>query len=785
MNTALFRTILRVALLCLCAASTGLASDYRYRYGFTAIATGDGAPGKQFGTRVAVDGDLAVVATIATALVPGKVHTFERVNNVWTRRPAEEIQLGSHALVALSLRDGSLAIGLNSSSSGRGILRIYRRKPGGWDSEAGLNFASGALTDAAIDGSIAVAGRTSTHGIVTAYIRDSVTATWVQQSLSPNVQQAGAGFGAAVAIVAGAVVVGAPQEDVTAGNGLVRTDAGAAYVFTLTQNTWSQEARLVEADADLRNSNNFGTAVAISGADPSTPDRMLIASKRGGAGLSGRVLGYTRNSGVWTQRHTTLTPEPAGTSDGFGCALRLDGDWAVVGACESSVVGNARGAVWVLRFSSTFSSLLSATQRVDSLADDHHSMGPSIAIDRAGPTVLIGNPNAEVYGNQEEGVVLVGRGVSGGTIALPTRTLDLGQGLHAAHAGFVSFDIDTLAMSAFDESIGNQQARGAVYVHRRDANGFYPLESKLLAPDGVTADQFGRALALVGDSLLVAAPERAVQGLYAAGVVYAFRRNAGVWSLEAQLMPAVPAAQNQFGRGLTFDGTTAVICTLNNNSSVYTRDGNGSWSLIQTIAHGCETPQLQGDRLILNYPFADGASAQDIGAVSTYVRSDGLWQLQDTLFGGQEDQRFGYTIGSENGLLVVTSTGPSNARQPPQVYRASGGSWLPEATLQPNDAGLFCYTAALRMGRVFIGCPASGNGRDAVYVFEPTSGGAWVQVQKLTDPLGMTTGGFGGSIRAYPNGMLFISALGEDLDFESQGAAFLYVEPPMFSDGFE
>lgn len=784
MNPASIRARLWLALLCACLGHAAIAVPYQYRGAFTAMTSGAGAPDLHFGTQVAIDGDLAVVATVATEHMAAKAHTFERVDNVWTRRPDQEIDIyGTDAQISLGLQDGYLIIGSNRPGSGN--TSIYRRDGAGWTREVN-SFSSGAVLSSAIDGQIAVVGRAGPNGLAYAYRRGSSTPYWSTiQSLTPSVSQAGSGYGAAVSIVAGAVAIGAPQEDVTSTTGIVRTDAGAAYIFILDQNTWSQEARLVEADADLRNNNNFGAGVAISGADPAIPDRLLVSSRRHGSGLSGRVLGYTRSSSAWTLRHTTLSPEPAGTQDGFGCTVRLDGTWAVVGACESSVVGNARGAVSVLRFSNTFSSVLSSTQRIDSLADEFQSIGPSIAIDRAGPTVLMGNPYAEVYGNREEGVVMVGRGISGNTIAQPTRTLDLGQGLDGARAGIVAADGDTLAMSAFGEAVGNQRGRGAVYVHRRDADGYYPLEAKLLAPDGLADDQFGRALALVGDSLLVAAPERGVQGQNAAGVTYAFRRNAGVWSLEAQLLPAVSTVQDQFGRGLTFDGTTAVICTLNDSSTVFTRSSNGSWTLTQTIAHGCETPQLDGDRLILNYPFADGVSAQNIGKVSTYRRSGGVWTLQNSLFGGQDQQQFGYQIASEDDLLVVTSTGPSNTLPPAQLFRANaGGTWIPETTLQPNDAGLLCYTAALSMRRVFVGCPASGDGRDAVYVFE-RSGSTWQQVQKLVNPLGSTAGNFGGSVQAYPDGHLFIGALGEDLDFDHQGAAFFYIEPPLLSDGFE
>ena len=772
-----------IAAVAVVAMPSAQATTYQSLGGFTAFGDGAGGPDNQFGAQVAVDGDLAVVATAMTEYERGKVHTFERVNSVWTRRPDQLITLlADYNVAALSLQDGFLIVGVNTASAGN--VRVYRRSETGWQQELSSSLAV-PVTSVAIDGYIGVYGRATGGGVVTALRRNNATETWSSTNLNPSVSQMGAEFGASVSIVAGLIAVGAPKEDVTSTTGTLRVDAGAAYVFELTQDTWSQEVRLVEPDADLVANNQFGAAVATSGSDPSTPDRLLVSSIRrsAGSGLSGRVRSYTRANGNWTPRTVILSSEPAGSQDGFGCALRLDGDWAVVGACESSVVGNARGAVSVLRFNSAFTSVLSNTQRVDSLADDAFSVGRSLAIDRDGPTLMIGNPRAEVYGNQEEGVVLVGRGIVGGTINLPVRTLDLGQGYDGARAGIVSYDGSVIAMSAFGEAIGNQFSRGAVYLHRPNAEGFYPLEARVVAPDGAAGDSFGRALDVVGDSLLVGAPERAQQGLNAVGAVYAFRRVGTVWSLEAQITPPTPIAQKQFGRGLVFDGSTAVICDLGSSSFVYTRAGNGTWSLSQTIAHGCETPQINGDRLILNNPFADVGNAQNIGEVATYQRIGGSWQLQSVLAGNQANQQFGYQIATDNDVLVVTSTGPTGAQAPAQVYRTNGGNWIPEATLQPNDGGVFCHSAEAVLGRVFLGCPSAGKGRQAVYVFDRSSG-VWAQVQKLAD-VSRPNSAFGGTIEAHADGRLFIAALAADVDFEGQGIAHMYMERPLLRDGFE
>jgi hypothetical protein len=484
---------------------------------------------------------------------------------------------------------------------------------------------------------------------------------------------------------------------------------------------------------------------------------------------------------VWTARTAVLSTESPGSGDQFGCALDLDGNWAVVGACESSVQGNAHGAATILRYSTGFTSLVSATQRIDSLASTFYSLGASIAIDRAGPTVMLGNPKAEVYGNRDEGVVLVGTSSDGTTAPTPVRTLDLGQGLRSARYGYSAADGNTLVVSAFGESIGAQQSRGAAYVYgRENSNSPYLLQTRIVAPDGATADSFGRALALVGDSLVITAPERNAQGNTAVGAAYAFRRNGAVWNFEAQLLPPNLPSNTQFGRGVAFDGSTAVIGGLSDECWIFSRASNGTWSLIQTIAQGCETPQLQGDRLLLNYFLASGPNAQNIGRVSTFVRIAGQWQQQGTsLTGSQAEQRFGYSIASDGPLLSVISVGGV----PAQLYRASGNGWLPETTLIPSDAGASCYSTEVLGNRVFLGCTLPGS-LHAVYVFEPRNS-IWTEIQKIPNPLGGMGTSFGGQINAFPDGSLWVSALGQDFDFEGQGALFRFQEPPMFRDGFE
>jgi len=770
------------------------AASYGLRQTLLAEASGEGAPARGFGSQVAVDGDLAVVSdlTSTVGLRRAMVRTYVRSAGVWTEQ-TQVLSFDTGApenRVKLALGGGTLAV-LYRTSSGGTQRRIYRWQSGQWQSEFS-GGSSDAFESVAADGFIVVFGHPGsnvsnpnfTSGFLRVLRRDQAGA-WNTTQVTPSGSQAQQRFGHSAAIVAGAIAVGSPGFDVThSGNGQVFTDAGAAYVFELTGDTWNQAARLLEPDADLANSIGFGHAVAISGADPSTPDRLLVSSQRNRNNAGAHVRSYTRSSGIWTPRQLFSS----NTDDCFGCSLSLDGNWAVLGAPDSHITENFAGKAVVMQFASNFQSVLSTTERFDAAGDRNDAMGSSVSIDRSGPTLFVGAPGAEVYGNPSEGVVMVGRGGEfGDPVPRTVRRLDLGQGLTNAIYGYaIDSDGDTLVIGAPQEDVGLQQARGAVYVLQRNAAGSYVSPQRLLAPDGSVDDQYGSAIALRGDVLLVGAPNRTVAGVYESGSVYAFRRVAGLWTLEAQLTATFPSASGGFGAGLAFDGSTAIVCgRFTTESWVLQRAGDGSWAQTQVLPGRCNTPQLAGDLLVLNDHSAD-APVTDSGAVSTYVRSGGAWTWQSALVGNVAEQRFGWKIALAGDLLAVSSVG--GAARPLQVYRRSGSSWLPEASLLPADinAETGCLSPALSSDRIVLGCDnlPGPDGPGATYVFERV-GGSWLQTQKLTHSNSRANEGFGGSVHAHADGSLFIAAVRRAVDFFAQGSVYRFAEPALLSDGFE
>jgi hypothetical protein len=790
---ALPRFALLAAVAACLSAPVAEAANFGLRQELIAPATGEGAPARGFGTAVVVDGDLAVVSDLGATLGVRRatVRTYVRTGGAWIKQPQVLIfDTGSPSnKVRLSLGDGTLAL-LYPTATGT-QRRIYRWVSGQWD----LEFSGGStdlFESVAAEGTIVVFGHPGTNvanpnftsGFLRVQRRDTA-GNWPNTQITPSSSQANQRFGHSVAIAAGAIAVGSPGLDVThSGNGTLFTDAGAAYVFELTGDTWAQAARLVEPDAELGNAVGFGNAVAISGADPATPDRMLVSSQRNRNNAGTHVRSYTQTNDVWTPRQVFTS----NTDDCFGCTMSLDGNWAVLGAPFSNVTDNFAGKVVVMQFASNFLSVVSTTDRFDSAGGRNDEMGSAVSIDRSGPTLFVGSPGAEVNGNPGGGVVMVGRGGEfGDPVPRTIRTLDLGQGLtNAIHGYSIASDGDTLAVGAPGEDVGAQQGQGAAYIRERDASGVYGAPVRLLAPDGIIDDQFGTAVAVRGDVLLVGAANRTIQGVHESGMVYAFKRTAGVWNLEAQLIASTPTPSGGFGQAIAFDGTTAIICgRFAPESWVLERSAGGTWTQTQILDRRCYTPQLAGDLLVMNDPLAD-APAPESGEVSTWTRSAGTWTRQSSLSGNVADRRFGARIALDADLLAVSSFGDGSP--PVQLYRRNGSTWLPEASVLPLDisAGTQCTAPAIHGGRLMLGCDnlPGPTGPGAAHVFERL-GGTWTQTQKLTHAQGRDGEGFGSTVAVHADGTLFVAAIREAVTFFAQGVVYAYREPVLLSDGFE
>jgi hypothetical protein len=207
--------------------------------------------------------------------------------------------------------------------------------------------------------------------------------------------------------------------------------------------------------------------------------------------------------------------------------------------------------------------------------------------------------------------------------------------------GTLALSGDTLVVGADTQD----ENRGAAYVFVRD--GATWREQQRLVVDTEADSYFGEAIAIDGDTALVAAPGSG----RGRGAAYVFARTGSTWSLRQQLSGATAS---RFGYPLALAGDTALV-GAEGEVLVYGRHGS-TWSLDQEIAIGAFVTSiaLDGDAALL------GAGAHNpdepSGAAYLYVRDDGRWHRAQTLTPSNGAfQYFGVTVALSDGAALVAS----------------------------------------------------------------------------------------------------------------------------------
>jgi len=130
----------------------------------------------------------------------------------------------------------------------------------------------------------------------------------------------------------------------------------------------------------------------------------------------------------------------------------------------------------------------------------------------------------------------------------------------------LSGDGNTALIGAYNKTVNGRMQAGAAYVFVRPSGGTtWTQQQELTASDTASNDQFGSPVALSGDgnTALIGAHNKTVNGSCCAGAAYVFVRPSGgaTWSQQQELTASDAAGSDGFGSSvaLSDDGNTALI----------------------------------------------------------------------------------------------------------------------------------------------------------------------------------------------------------------------------------
>ena len=376
-----------------------------------------------FSVALSADGNTAIVgapAQGAPGTATGAAWVFTRSGSSWAQQaelPAtgesgSYLSLEFGTSVALS-SDGSTAlVGSPSNASDAGAVWVFTRSGSTWTQQARLTadneyydcpagyFGPGSPPTpcSGFGGSVALSGDGDTALIGGAGQGDSGAAwvftragsTWTQgQTLTGAGKDPFPGFsrfGSSVALSTdgNTALIGAPSPGTLDS---AESSPGAAFVFTKSGSTWSQQGPKLTGGGETNGivtGGEFGAAVALA----SDGDTALIGGPQNANG-DGAAWVFTRSGTSWSQQGSRLTAGTTGAASalGWSVALSSNGNSALVGA---QLANDAAGAGWLFTRSGAS---WSAGSELIATGDAGSTLGYSSALSGDGTTALLGGPS--------------------------------------------------------------------------------------------------------------------------------------------------------------------------------------------------------------------------------------------------------------------------------------------------------------------------------------------------------------------------------------------------------
>ncbi len=363
-----------------------------------------------------------------------------------------------------------------------------------------------------------------------------------------------------------------------------------------------------------------------------------------------------------------------------------------------------------------------------------------------------------------------------------------------------------------NQTLNDAYESGAAYVFVRK-NGVWSQEAYLKASNTDSADFFGSAVAISGDTIVVGASEEAsastvVNGNQAdnsamsAGAAYVYERIGSVWRQRAYLKASNAKPSAEFGYAVTISGGTIAIAARGSGiddfpGGVYVFQWvAGEWS--QQASFELPNPESVA---ISGYTVVAGSTEANFGKGEAYVivrDSSGGWTNQAVLRASNADpgDSFGRTVGiSGDTIIVGAPTEDSAVRESDNNANSAGAAYVFKRDMEQWSQEAYLKSSSIAENERFGESVAisgdlavAGVYTGAAYVFERRAG-RW-RVQSALSESTVSRLEFFGYTVAISGRTVVVGAFREDSNSvgvngdsenenaESSGAVFIYNAMP-------
>jgi FG-GAP repeat len=223
---------------------------------------------------------------------------------------------------------------------------------------------------------------------------------------------------------------------------------------------------------------------------------------------------------------------------------------------------------------------------------------------------------------------------------------------------------------------------GAVHIYRRNGNT-YILEASIYGNQ--VAGQFGRNVAIDGNSLAIGAPKEndlapAVTGT---GATYIYTFSGGAWTQQARLVADDRVASDELGQSVSLEGDVLLVGSgiadaqaITNSGAAYIFQRTGTtWSQtsklispnIRTQEHFGDSVSLRAGEAVIGAYCLNSAACMGNGGAYVFQRTGSVWNLREAFSPAESGAGFGRSLLHAGGSSVIVggflASGAGGARQ--------------------------------------------------------------------------------------------------------------------------
>lgn len=457
-------------------------------------------------------------------------------------------------------------------------------------------------------------------------------------------------FGTSVSLSGDQAIVGATG-GINPNNSL---RGGSAYLFELTQGSWSQTSSFYPPAGD--GGDHLGSAVSF------WDDGIFVANNvdDNNGQNAGIVYSYQKPATVWIQ-NDTLQAKSGAVNHNFAKSVAISGNRAIIGIEGDTENGEDSGAAYVYEYAQGNWNF--TTKILPNDGTLYLKFGHSVSLD--GDRVLISSLHFLENSTFSYGGSVYIFDFANGSWNQTAK-------LSVLDNDFYGESVSLLGDRAIVGDLGNTingNYSGLVFVYDL-SNGIWTETNQLIPSDGFSGAQFGKSISLSNDRILVGSG-RLVNGY--GGSAYLFDYSNGSWSETAKLLPAdgLPSGADVFGVSVSLSADRALVGAnkaLNNNTGldagaayVFERSGS-NWNQVAKLYSSDgevgdlfgQSVKLNNDSVVIGVP-GDNDNGTDSGSVLTYEKISSNWIQTNKLLAndGEAGDNFGNFVTFNNDYSLI------------------------------------------------------------------------------------------------------------------------------------